>query len=189
MDDPSKTGWWRASDGQLYPPELHPSARPTAPTPTPPSAPPPGAPPPGAPPPGSGGWSPTPPSSYPPYQAGPGAGPASSTPGLAIAALVLGIGALLFSFIPVAGFFSVPFALAAIGLGIAAFLKSREGQGGRGMAIAGIATGAAALVVSVIWVIALVAFADDVENDLDDINSDPSDGQCNEDRILQDPDC
>ena len=40
----------------------------------------------------------------------------------------------------------------------------------------------------IVIVILLIVAANQVD-DVDDINSDPSDGVCNEDRFLQDPDC
>jgi hypothetical protein len=38
-------------------------------------------------------------------------------------------------------------------------------------------------------IVALAVWADDTVDDFDGINSDPSNGVCNEDRFLQDPDC
>ncbi|HXH56814.1 DUF4190 domain-containing protein [Iamia sp.] len=105
---------------------------------------------------------------------------------MAIAALVLGIGALLFALIPVVGYASVPFAIAAIALGVMGMNKAKtQGGAGKGLAIGGLVTGVLALLVSLVWTLVLVLAADDIE----EINSDPSDGECNEERVLQDPDC
>ena len=38
------------------------------------------------------------------------------------------------------------------------------------------------------FIVLALAFGDDVD-DFDEINSDPSDGVCNEERFLEDPDC
>ena len=53
------------------------------------------------------------------------------------------------------------------------------------MAIAGIVLGWIGVGVLALVIVLAIAFADDI----DDINSDPSDGFCNEERFLQDPDC
>jgi len=133
-----------------------------------------------APPPGGapGGYIP------PPGGAGFGAAPASN--GIAIAALIVGIISLLFALIPVVGWFSVPFAIGAIGMGVAGLSRAKSANTGRGLAIGGIVTGVLALLASVVWTVLLVVVADDVDSD---INSDPSDGVCNRDRFLEDPDC
>lgn len=77
---------------------------------------------------------------------------ATKSPGLAIASLVLGIGASCFAFIPVVGFLSVPFALVGLALGIAGFNRARHGFEGKGLATVGIATSLLALAISVAWV-------------------------------------
>jgi hypothetical protein len=190
-------GWWVASDGRSYPPE----ARPPVPTPegdrtqqVPAAASPPawGAPsdqqppawgaPPQPPPPPAWGASP-----YGQAPSGP-MGTAQTTPsnGMAIAALVLGIGSLLFALIPFVGFASVPFAIGAVVLGVIGLGKSREIGQGKGLAIGGLVTGALALAVSVLYVLLFIVIADEAD---DGINSDPSNGVCNPDRFLQDPDC
>ena len=66
-DAPQGPGWWQASDGKWYAPELHPDHQPTAPT--PPASPPPAAPPPAASPPPA-----EPPATAPTAAAGPPAG-------------------------------------------------------------------------------------------------------------------
>jgi hypothetical protein len=63
--------------------------------------------------------------------------------------------------------------------------RSAGRQGGRGMAIAGIVLGWIGVAVLAIVLVLAVAIADDV----DGINTDRSDGFCDEDRFLQDPDC
>jgi hypothetical protein len=107
---------------------------------------------------------------------------------MAIAALVLGIGSLLFALIPFVGFASVPFAIGAVVLGVIGLGKSREIGQGKGLAVGGLVTGALALAVSVLYVLLFIVIADDVEDD-GGINTDPSNGVCDSDRFLQDPDC
>ena len=160
--------------GTPPPPPGTPPPPPGSGTPPPPSNPPYGAPPPpafGAPPHvrrtsrPSRRWL-SPPGGYPvggyaqPY-GGYGA-PPNPTNGLAIAAIVLGIISLLGSLIPIAGWFLWPFALAAIGFGIAGLSRARSISTGRGMAMAGLITGVLALVATVVWTVVLVAVADDV---------------------------
>jgi hypothetical protein len=190
-------GWWIASDGKWYPPE----ARPTVPSPegdrteqVPAAASPPawGAPPQQQAP--AWGATPQPPpptwgaSPYGQPPSGPMAtAPAAPSNGMAIAALVLGIGSLLFALIPFVGFASVPFAIAAVVLGVIGLGKARELGQGKGLAIGGLVTGALALAVSVLYVLLFVVIADEADDE--GINTDPSNGVCNADRFLQDPDC
>ncbi len=61
-------------------------------------------------------------------------------------------------------------------------------RGGRGLAIGGIVTGALAILASIAFVLAVFVLADS-SGDLSEINSDPSDGFCDQGRYLQDPDC
>jgi hypothetical protein len=110
----------------------------------------------------------------------------SKSPGLAVASLVLGVGAFFFSLIPLVGFISIPFAICGVALGISGVLRAKKGYEGRGLSIAGILASAAALLISFVYVFAI----GDAVNDLDDgINTDPVDGFCNVDRYLADPDC
>jgi len=117
------------------------------------------------------------------------------TSGLAIAAIILGGGSLLVSLVPFLGLFSVPFALGGIGTGIAAIVQTGKGIAkGRGLAIGGVVTALLALLVSVLWIFVWNAASDEIQNyDYDQfdggINSDPSDGLCDNDRYIQDPDC
>jgi len=109
----------------------------------------------------------------------------SKSPGTAIAALVLGVGAFFFSLIPVFGLTSIPFAIVGLGLGISAWLRANKGFEGKGMAIAGVSACVAALFVSVIYIVAI----GDAASDSPRINSEPSDGICNPNNYLADPDC
>jgi hypothetical protein len=112
----------------------------------------------------------------------------STTNGLAVAALVVGILSLPFGFACGSG---VLFGIAAIVLGFLGRKKANDEMGGQGagMALAGIITGALGLLISVAFVLFFWVLADNTVDNLDDFNSDESDGVCNEDRYWQDPDC
>ena len=110
---------------------------------------------------------------------------ASKSPGMAISSLILGIGAFFVALIPVVGLSSIPFAIVGICLGIAGVMRSLKGFEGKGLSIAGIVAGLAALFVSAIYIFAFGSAASQV----DIPNSDPSNGVCNTERIFQDPDC
>lgn len=143
--------------------------------------PPPGGLTPGAPAPGQWGQ-PTPPGMPmpPPQQS-------SQTNGLAIAALIVGILSIPLAFAcGIGGLFGI----AAIVLGFLGLKKANDdlGGGGKGLAVGGIVTGGLGLLAVIAWVVLFFVVADSVD-DIDGINSDPSNGVCNEDRFLQDPDC
>lgn len=111
-----------------------------------------------APPPGQdqGGWN-QPPQQYgqyqqdpQPYQQPPGP-QGSRTPGVAVAALVCGILALLLSWVPIIGLVAFPLGIAAVVTGVIGLRKSKEpGYGGRGLAIGGLVTGVLGLVVALL---------------------------------------
>ncbi|WCO66339.1 DUF4190 domain-containing protein [Iamia majanohamensis] len=159
---------------------------------TPPPPPPGGSslpPPPGGgapPPPPSGGFGAPPPSGGYPSAGGygaPGYAPPAAKPsnGMAIGSLVCGI--LSFFTCGVLG-------LVAIVLGVLGLGKAKEQDGnGKGLAIGGIVTGVLGILLGVFLTFAVFLAADSVDNDFDEINSDPPDGVCDEDRFLQDPDC
>jgi len=107
---------------------------------------------------------------------------ANKSPGMAIASLVLGIGALFFAFIPLVGFLSVPFALIGLGLGLAGYNRARRGFEGKGLAIAGSITSVAALLVSVLWFTVFGVAANDPSLKL-------IDGACDSEQVAIDPDC
>jgi hypothetical protein len=87
---------------------------------------------------------------------------ASKSPGLAVASLVLGIGAFFFSLIPGVGFSSIPFAITGIALGIAGVARANKGYEGKGLSITGIVASAVALLISVLY---LAAISDSMSND------------------------
>jgi hypothetical protein len=102
---------------------------------------------------------------------------ATSANGLAIASMVLGILWIYW----VGSILALVFGYVAKGQ----IDRSAGRQSGRGMAIAGIVLGWIGVGALALVVVLAIAFADDI----DGINSDPSDGFCNEDRFLEDPDC
>ncbi|MCF6506942.1 DUF4190 domain-containing protein [Blastococcus sp. MG754426] len=94
--------------------------------------------------------------------------PAKKGAGLAIASMVLGIIALLLSWIPIVNNVAAVIAVVGLGLGIPALLRARRGtHGGTGMAVTGLVTSVLAIVV----VFATQAFyadvIDEVQEELD----------------------
>ena len=149
-NEPPGPGWWLASDGRYYPPEQAPGAQ----APPPPAF-----------------------TAYSQYGA-----PfvQTTTNGLAIASMVLGILWIYW----VGSILALVFGYVAKGQ----IDRAAGRQTGRGMAIAGIVLGWIGVAALALVVVLALAFSDDID-DLDDINTDPSDGFCDEDRFLQDPDC
>jgi hypothetical protein len=163
MSDSSQgPNWWQASDGKWYAAELHPQylgaeSQPPSPAlsisvPQPTASPStvqaydPAMQTPGLGLPGGGAWAA-------PQQVA--IANVSKSPGLAIAALILGIGAFFFSLIPLVGFASIPFAICGLALGITAFKRASKGYEGKGMAIIGIVGCTAALLISVAYIFIL----------------------------------
>lgn len=117
--------------------------------------------------------------------------PPSGSNGLAVAALVVGIVSLLgiFCF----GFGGILLGLVAIvlgGLGLHA-AKNLPGEPQKGLAIGGIVMGSLSMLAGiafVVFVFVVGSTVDTIEND-GGLNSDPSDGECDFDRFIQDPDC
>jgi hypothetical protein len=170
-----------------------PGAPPVTGGPPPPGTPPiPGAPAPyGAPPPGGPPGFGAPQFGTPGFTPGgfPAAPPPGSkvTNGLAIASLICGVlGLALFW----ACFVGLVLAIVAVVLGVMGRSKSRQlpGESGSGMALAGMITGGIGVALGILMVV-LLFVGDSTVDDYDGVNSDPSDGVCDEDRWLQDPDC
>ncbi len=92
---------------------------------------------------------------YPPFQPEP---PRKGS-GLAIASMVLGIIALLLSWIPIINTGAAVLALVGLGLAIPALLRARRGtHGGMGMAITGLVTGVLGLLLGIAVLAATVFF-------------------------------
>jgi hypothetical protein len=151
-------------------------------------------------PPSQPGYQPTQPGSFQPPAAPYGAPPAGSSQsnGLAITSLVLGIVGLV-TFWACGG--GALLGVGAVVLGILGLNKAKEmNDNGKGLAIGGIVTGGLAILAGVMIFLFWFVLADDISTDLEndlqqleedfgEINSDPSDGVCDEDRFIQDPDC
>jgi len=103
---------------------------------------------------------------------------ATSTNGLAIASMVLGILWIYW----IGSILALVFGYVAKGQ----IDRSAGRQTGRGMAIAGIVLGWIGVATIALVVVFAIAVRDSVDTN---INSDPSDGVCNEERFLEDPDC
>ncbi|MFV0316469.1 MAG: DUF4190 domain-containing protein [Microthrixaceae bacterium] len=118
----------------------------------------------------------------PPQQFGPPPGQGQGTNGLAVASLVLGI----LSFFCV-GLITGPIAVILGFVGRNKANKELNGNGA-GMALAGIITGGIAFILSLVFLFVVVLGSNEVINDLE-IDTDPSNGVCDPNRFLQDPDC
>jgi hypothetical protein len=79
-------------------------------------------------------------------------GPTGQNNGIAVASLVVGIISIVGSC-----FFGGLIGIVAVGLGIAGLNKSKATGTGRGQSIAGIATGAVGLLISIVFIIILIA--------------------------------
>ena len=109
----------------------------------------------------------------------------SGSNGIATAGLVVGIVSILlfwtFGFGVLLGIVAV--VLGAIGMKRAERLPGRLN---RGQGLAGVITGAAGIVLGVAFVVVVVMAAEEFDGEM---NSDPPDGSCDEERFFQDPDC
>lgn len=95
--------------------------------------------------------------------------PARKGAGLAVASMVLGIIALLLSWVPIVNTVAAVLAVVALGLGVPAFLRARRGtHGGGGLAITGLVTALVAVVVVVLTQAFYASVIDEVERSLDE---------------------
>ncbi|TFV64548.1 DUF4190 domain-containing protein [Geodermatophilus sp. DF01-2] len=97
--------------------------------------------------------------------------------GLAVASMVLGIIALLLSWVPIINNLAAVLAVVGLGLGIPALLRARRGtHGGKGLAITGLVTSVVALVLVIATQFLYAKVIDEVERSIDEeLNSAPSD--------------
>lgn len=105
---------------------------------------------------------------------------------MAVAALVFGLLAVVTFWLCGLGALAGIVAIVLGALGVQRANKEPD-RPQRGVAIAGIVFGALGMVVSIAMIAVLFLFSD--SSSISDMNSDPSDGVCNEDRYWQDPDC
>lgn len=87
--------------------------------------------------------------------------------GMAVAALVLGIVGAVFGLIPILGVIAFPLGLLAVVFG---FIGRRKSTG-KGMALAGIITGALALVLAVVGVVLVKDAVQDIDAAFDELGS------------------
>ena len=76
--------------------------------------------------------------------------------GFAIASLVIGIFALLFSIIPCVGTSSIIIGAVAVVFGTLALTRANAADSPKGLSIAGISLGGAAIVIAIIWLVFIV---------------------------------
>jgi Domain of unknown function (DUF4190) len=107
---------------------------------------------------------------YGPPSYGPPAGPPPKQgAGLAIASMVLGIIALLLSWIPIINNVAAIIAVVGLGLGIPALIRARRGtHNGTGMAITGLVTSVLAIVLVILTQMLFVKAIDEVENSINE---------------------
>jgi hypothetical protein len=104
--------------------------------------------------------------SYGPPGAPPGPPPAQGS-GLAIASMVLGIIALLLSWVPIINNLAAVLGLVGLGLGIPALIRARRGTGaGTGLAITGLVTSVLAIVIVILTQLFFLKVVDEVGNGL-----------------------
>src|SRR5262245_48871221 len=135
-------GWWKASDGNWYPPQ----------------------PPPGSP----AGWSTgTPPGAGYPMGTGPvgyGYVPQKQSNGLAIAALVVGIVGVLFGFIPFTFILARILGALALVFGFVGLSRAKRVFTGKGMALAGVILGGLAVVLGIVGVAIVASSVDHLKD-------------------------
>jgi Domain of unknown function (DUF4190) len=107
---------------------------------------------------------------YGPPSYGPPAGPPPKQgAGLAIASMVLGIIALLLSWIPIINNVAAIIAVVGLGLGIPALIRARRGtHNGSGMAITGLVTSVLAIVLVILTQMLFVKAIDEVESSINE---------------------
>ncbi len=89
--------------------------------------------------------------------------------GLAIASMVLGIVALLLSWVPIVNNLAAVLAVVGLALGIPALVRARRGtHGGKGLAIAGLVTSLVAIAVVILTQAFYASVIDEVERSLDE---------------------
>ena len=101
--------------------------------------------------------------------------------GLAIASMVLGIIALLLSWIPLINNLAAVLAVVGLGLGIPALVLARRGtHGGTGMAITGLVTSVLAIVVVILTQLFFAAVIDEVDRSLGESTSESAPAEASE---------
>jgi hypothetical protein len=107
---------------------------------------------------------PSPYQSYGPPSYAPPPVPPKKGAGLAIASMVLGIVALLLSWIPIVNNLAAVLAVVGLGLGIPALLRARRGShGGKGLAITGLVTSVLAIALVIVTQLFFLRVIDEAE--------------------------
>ena len=106
---------------------------------------------------------------------------------MGIAGMILGIIGLIFGFIPVIGAF-IAFPCIAVGLPLAiiGFFKNRKAGQGTGMAIAGMATNAVALVIVIVWLAAFGAAVSELSDASDSVLPFPASAPASNNPVVSD---
>ncbi len=106
---------------------------------------------------------------------------------MAVASLITGIASLVLLWACGIG---ILLGIVAVVLGILGRNKAKEMNGnGAGLALGGLITGGLGLALTVLFVLVVWVWGNNVNDNIGDINSDPSDGVCDMDRFIEDPDC
>ncbi|GAA3180248.1 hypothetical protein GCM10010531_37940 [Blastococcus jejuensis] len=104
----------------------------------------------------------------PPHYNPPAGAPPKKGAGLAIASMVLGIIALLLSWVPIINNLAAVLAVVGLGLGIPALILARRGtHNGTGLAITGLVTSVLALVLVIVTQLFFLKVIDEVDNAID----------------------
>ena len=91
--------------------------------------------------------------------------------GMAVAALVLGILAMLFGLIPLFAFVAFPMAVLAVIFGAVGRKRGKERGKGKGMATAGLITGLCGFALAIIGVVVMNDAVNELNEDLNEIDA------------------
>jgi predicted PurR-regulated permease PerM len=92
--------------------------------------------------------------------------------GLATAALVLGIVGVVFGLIPLTFFIALICGVLALIFGVIGWRAANKGRGRKGLAVSGTVLGVVALLLAFAGIFIIGEAADDLQNELDQINQD-----------------
>jgi hypothetical protein len=96
--------------------------------------------------------------------------------GLGVAALCCGIVGIFIGLIPLAGIIAMPLGILAIIFGAVSIRRASRGEASKGMAIAGLITGVAALVLSIIGMVIFFSATNNLNNELNKLDSELHNG-------------
>ncbi len=81
---------------------------------------------------------------------------------MSIAGMILGIMAIMFAWIPIIGFISIPLVIIGLPLSIFGLLRSRSRGKGIGMAVTGLVANTAALSISIFYAFTLAVRVEEI---------------------------